>query len=75
MAIDKNKLASIISGKAKALCSPQGAKLISEITNKNTGRSTANAQQYYDDYPDYDDEYIRIVFDLPINNIKKLSNY
>lgn len=70
MAIDKNKLASIISGKAKALCSPQGDKLISEITNKNAGRSTANTQQYCDDYPDYDDEYITESYnDRNVNDI------
>ena len=70
MAIDRNKLASIISGKAKALCSPQGDRLISEITNQKSGRATADTQQYYNDYPAYDDSCITESYnDREVNDI------
>lgn len=70
MGIDRNKLASIISGKAKALCSPQGDRLISEITNQNAGRATTNTQQYYNGYPNYDDNFITESYDnIEVNDI------
>lgn len=70
MGIDRNKLASIISGKAKALCSPQGDKLISEITNQNAGRATTNTQQHYNGYPNYDDNFITESYDnIEVNDI------
>lgn len=60
MAIDKNKLASIISGKAKALCSPQGDRMISEITNQRVNKP--NSVQPYN-YMDYNDDFIAESYD------------
>lgn len=60
MAIDKNKLASIISGKAKALCSPQGDRMISEITNQRV--NNPNSVQPHN-YMDYDDDFITESYD------------
>ena len=49
MAIDKNKLASIISGNAKALCSPQGDRMISEITNQRVNTPNGVQSRNYTD--------------------------
>ena len=67
MAIDKNKLASIISGKAKALCSPQGDRMISEITNQRV--NNPNSVQPYN-YMDYNDDFITESYnDREVNDI------
>ena len=55
MAIDKNKLASIISGNAKALCSPQGDRMISEITNQRVNNPNGVQSR---NYMDYNDDFI-----------------
>lgn len=67
MAIDKNKLASIISGKAKALCSPQGDRMISEITNQRV--NNPNGVQSCN-YMDYNDDFITESYnDREVNDI------
>ena len=64
MAIDKNKLASIIQGKARAMCTPEYDRKITEATNNRHGRPTTNTQYYdpdpasFNDYQEYDDMYL-----------------
>ena len=67
MAIDKNKLASIISGKAKALCSPQGDRMISEITNQRVNNPNGVQSR---NYTDYNDDFITESYnDREVNDI------
>ena len=62
--MDKNKLAAIIQGKARAMCTPEYDKKINEATNIRKGRPTNNIQYYdpdpasFDDYQEYDDMYL-----------------
>lgn len=64
MAIDKEKLASIISGKARAMCTPDYDRKITEVTNIRHGRPTNNTQYYdpdpasFNDYQEYDKMYL-----------------
>ena len=64
MAIDRDKLASIISGKARAMCTPDYDKKITEATNNRHGRPTNNTQYYdpdpasFNDYQEYDKTYL-----------------
>lgn len=62
--MDKNKLAAIIQGKARAMCTPEYDKKINEATNIRNGRTTNNVQYYdpdpasFDDYQEYDNMYL-----------------
>ena len=62
--MDKNKLAAIIQGKARAMCTPEYDRKINEATNIRKGRPTNNIQYYdpdpasFDDYQEYDDMYL-----------------
>ena len=58
MGINKEKLASIISGRARALCSVNGDKLVSEkISNKNTTNYDPDPSSFTD-YEQYDKLYL-----------------
>jgi hypothetical protein len=62
--MDKNKLAAIIQGKARAMCTPEYDRKINEATNIRKGRPTNNTQYYdpdpasFDDYQEYDNMYL-----------------
>jgi hypothetical protein len=62
--MDKNKLAAIIQGKARAMCTPEYDRKINEATNIRNGRPTNNIQYYdpdpasFDDYQEYDNMYL-----------------
>lgn len=64
MAIDKNKLASIIQGKARAMCTPEYDRKITEATNNRHGRPTTSTQYYdpdpasFNDYQEFDSMYL-----------------
>jgi hypothetical protein len=47
MAVDKNKLAAIISGRARELCSPQGDKLIKESSRNLKNNNISDCEDYY----------------------------
>lgn len=58
MAISKEQLASIISGRAKHLCNPEGDRLIEGYTRGNNGGSNPDPSSYDYDAEQFDRMYL-----------------
>lgn len=69
MAISKEQLASIINGRAKHLCNPEGDKLVEGYTRGNNNIDNPNPSNYDYDADIYDNMYLSTINEHKNNDI------
>ena len=69
MAISKEQLASIINGRAKHLCNPEGDKLVEGYTRGNGNTNNPNPSDYDYDADVYDNMYLSTINEYKNNDI------